>query len=29
MARRPRFNLQAHYFIDAYDSEIKLIKKQF
>ena len=29
MARRPRFNLKASYFIDAYDGEIKLLKKQF
>lgn len=29
MARRPRLNLKASYFIDAYDGEIKLLKKQF
>lgn len=29
MARRPRLNMNANYFIDAYDAEIKCIKKQF
>lgn len=29
MARRPRLNLNANYFIDAYDAEIKCVKQQF
>lgn len=27
MARRPRLNLNANYFIDAYDGEIKCLQK--
>jgi len=27
MARRPRLNLNANYFIDAYDAEIMCLKK--
>jgi hypothetical protein len=29
MARRPRLNLNANYFLDAYDAEINLLEKQF
>ena len=29
MARRPRLNLQAGYFADAYDAEIECLKRQF
>ena len=29
MARRPRLNLQANYFTDAYEAEISLLEKQF
>jgi hypothetical protein len=29
MARRPRLNLQANYFVDAYDAEIQCLEKQF
>jgi len=29
MARRPRLNLKANYFIDAYDAEIICLRKQF
>jgi hypothetical protein len=29
MARRPRLNLNANYFNDAYDAEIKCLEKQF
>lgn len=29
MARRPRLNLDANYFVDAYDSEITCLHKQF
>lgn len=29
MSRRPRLNLNANYFIDAYDAEILLLQKQF
>ena len=29
MARRPRLNLDANYFVDAYDAEITCVKKQF
>jgi hypothetical protein len=29
MARRPRLNLNANYFIDAYDAEITCVQKQF
>jgi hypothetical protein len=29
MARRPRLNLQANYFVDAYTQEIECLKKQF
>ena len=29
MARRPRLNLQANYFTDAYEAEIALLQKQF
>ena len=29
MARRPRLNLNANYFIDAYDAEIECLTKQF
>ncbi len=29
MARRPRLNLNANYFVDAYDAEIVCLQKQF
>ena len=29
MARRPRLNLNASYFVDAYDAEIECLKSQF
>jgi hypothetical protein len=29
MARRPRLNMDANYFVDAYDSEIICLQKQF
>ena len=29
MARRPRLNTEANYFVDAYDAEITCLQKQF
>jgi hypothetical protein len=29
MARRPRLNLSANYFSDAYESEIECLEKEF
>jgi len=29
MSRRPRLNLNANYFVDAYDAEIICLKKQY
>ena len=29
MARRPRLNLHANYFVDAYDAEVTCLEKQF
>jgi hypothetical protein len=29
MARRPRLNFEANYFMDAYEAEIQCVRKQF